>query len=224
MYHEYVIICNDISSFHCFLTILYDNKKKQLFTINRYLIHKRNSGHGDTITPWRVSSNQDNNYKTNVPINATLIGAVATIVPNVFLIYRFIESDTLFKVIHVVWLVASAVQMPLVLAFTIKNHKKTSKINPVVPRTLQFHEDEDDCNNCDDINNEASNDIMENDEHPKVTFVEVYKHVESTDNADENCDADDNCECLELTIRNKQIKLTEIGEAPSQLPGEACHM
>ena len=205
--------------------------KKKHFSINRYLIHKRSSGHGDTITPWRVSSNQDNNYKTNVPINATLINAVATIVLNIFLIL-FNVSDTLFKVIFVVWFVASAVQMPLVLAFTIKHHKKTSKINPIVPRTLQFHEDEDDCNNCDNISNEANDELTENDEHPKVTHVEVYDHVESTDNADENSDypdengdADDNCECLELAVVNEQIKLTEIGEAFSQLlPGEVCHM
>ena len=200
-------------------------------SIHRYLIHKQNSGHGDTITPWRVSSNQDNNYKTNVPINATLIGAVAVIVPTNFSLYRFIESDTFFKVIFVLGFVASTVQMPLVLAFTIKHHKKTSKINPVVPRTLQFHEDEDDCNNHDNIGNEANNEITENVEHPKVTIVEVYKHVDSTDiddenrdYPDENGDADNNCECLEVPVVNEQIKLTEIGEASSQLPGEVCHM
>ena len=179
------------------------------------MIHKRSSGHGDTITPWRVSSNQDNNYKTNVPINATLIGALTTtIFATTFLIYRFIVSDTLFKVVFVVWFIASAVQMPLVLAFTIKHHKNTSKINPVVPRTLQFHEDEDDCNDCDDnVSNEANDELTENDERPKVTHAEVYDHVKSTDNADENSDypdensgADDNCECLELAVANEQIK------------------
>ena len=219
MYHEYVIIRNDILYFHFFLTILYDNNKKHI-SIHRYLIHKQNSGHGDTITPWRVSSNQDNNYKTNVPINATLIGAVANIVPTNFSLYRFIESDTFFKVIFVLGLVASTVQMPLVLAFTIKHHKKTSKINPVVPRALQFHEDEDDCDNYDNISNEANNEITENDEHPMVTLVEVYNHVEYPD---ENGGADDNCECLELPVVNERIKLTEIREVSSQLPGEVCH-
>ena len=68
--------------------------------------------------------------------------------------------------------------------------------------------------------------------NPKVSHVEVYDHVESTDNAnensdylDENGDADDNCECLELAGVNEQIQLAEIGEAFSQLlPGEVCHM
>ena len=87
---------------------------KNSFVIHRYLIHKQNSGHGDTITPWRVSPNQDNNYKTNVPINATLIGVVAMVVlSSFFLFYRFIESDNLFIVIFVLWFVVKAVQIPV---------------------------------------------------------------------------------------------------------------
>ena len=161
-----------------------------------------------------------------------MIGTMASIVPMVFHLCRFIgldlysESFMLFAL-----LLARAVQMPLVLAFTIKHHKKASKINPVVPRALLFHEDEDDFDNCDNVSNEANDEIMENDEHPKVTRVEVYKHVDSTDiddenrdYPDENGDADNNCECLEVPVVNEQIKLTEIGEASSQLPGEVCHM
>ena len=117
-----------ILCFHCFLTILYNNKKKH-FSVNRYLVHKRSSGHGDTITPWRVSSNQDNNYKTNVPINATLIGSVATIVITLGVISRslFSESTTILAICS---LAAGMFQIPLVLAFTIKHQNKTSKINP----------------------------------------------------------------------------------------------
>ena len=207
--------------------------KKKHFSIHRYLRRKQNSGHGNTITPWRVSSNQDINYKTNVPINATMIGTVASIVPTIFHLYRFIGPDFYSQSFMLfVLLLARAVQMPLVLAFTIKHHKKTSKINPVVPRALQFHENVEDLDNCDNISNEANNEIMENDEDPKVTLVEVYNYVDSTDNddvnsnyPDENDDADDNCElCLELAVVNGQIKLTEVGEASSQLPGEVCHM
>ena len=179
------------------------------------MIKKRNSGHGDTLTPWRVSSNQDNNYKTNVPINATLIGAMATIVPNVFIIYRFIESDTFFKFIYIVWFVANIARMPLVLFFTIKHHTKASKINPVVPRTLQFHEGEYD---VDDISNEENDESIENYAHPTVTFAEVYDHVESVDRGDEDSDK------ANEKIVVAQIKLTEIGEASSQLPGQVCHM
>ena len=160
-----------------------------------------------------------------------MIGTMASIVPMVFHLCRFIgldlysESFMLFAL-----LLARAVQMPLVLAFTIKHHKKASKINPVVPRALLFHEDEDDFDNCDNVSNEANDEIMENDEHPKVRLVEVYNHVDSTDNDDENSDYPDekgdaahvNFECLELAVVNEQIKVTEIGEAFSQLPGEVC--
>ena len=92
-----------------------------------------------------------------------MIGTMSSIVPIVFHLPRFIgldlysESFMLFAL-----LLARAVQMPLVLAFTIKHHKKASKINPVVPRALLFHEDEDDFDNCDNVSNEANNEIMTN--------------------------------------------------------------
>ena len=196
------------------------------------MIKKRNIGLGDTITPWRVSSNQEGNYKTNVPINATLIGAAATTVSTIFIIFRslFGESDTIMTIMTTVWLVASVIQIPLVLAFTIKHQKKKSNINPVVPKTLQFHDDEHDSH---DISNEGNEATTDNDGLPKVimTPVEVYDHVGSIDNADEesvkaaeNCDTGDNCESIELSVSNGQIKLNEIGESSGQLPSEVCHM
>ena len=168
-----------------------------------------------------MSSNQEGNYKTNVPINATLIGATSTTVGTVIIIFRslFSESDNIAKTIYIGCLVGSVLQIPLVLAFTIKHHKKTSKINPVVPRTLQFHEDEHD---CDAISNDGNDETTENDGHQIVTCVEVY-HVESNDKVDENSvKSDENCEYLEFSVSN--VKLTEIVEASSQLPGEVCRM
>ena len=182
---------------------------------------KRNSGQSDTIIPWRVTSNRDDNYKTNVPINATLIGSIATIVVTLSVIFRslFIESTTIVVLFS---LVAGMFQIPLVLAFTIKHQKKKSNINPVVPKTLQFHDDEHDSH---DISNEGNEATTDNDGLPKVimTPVEVYDHVGSIDNADEesvkapeNCDTGDNCESIELSVSNGQIKLNEIGEASGQ--------
>ena len=197
------------------------------------MVKKRNIGLGNTITPWRVSSNQEGNYKTNVPINATLIGAAATTVSTIFIIFRslFGESDIIMTIMTTVWLLASVIQIPLVLAFTIKHQKKKTKINPVVPKTLQFHDNEHD---SDDIGNEVNEVTTDNDGLSKVimTPVEVYDHVESIDDADEdsvkaaeNCNTGDNCENIEFAVSNEQIKLTEIGDAFSQLlPGEVCHM
>ena len=114
------------------------------------------------------------------------------------------------------------IQIPMVLAFTIKHHKKTSKINPVVPKMLQFHEDKHDCDN---ISNGVNDDTTRNDGNPIiVTHVDVYDYVESDENADENSDTVDNCEYPELKVFNERVKLTEIGEASSQIPGEVCHM
>ena len=186
------------------------------------MVQKRNTGHGDTITPWRVSSNQEGNYNTNVPINATLIGAASTTGATIFIIFRslFSESENIVKAISISGLVASVIQIPLVLAFTIKHNKKTSKINPVVPRTLQFHEDEHD---CDAISNNENDETTENDGHQIVTRVEVYDYVQSIDNAHENSvKSDENCEYLEVSASN--VKLTEIGEASGQLPGQVCHI
>ena len=170
----------------------------------------------------------------------------------------FRESDNIVKTIHIGCLVTSVLQIPLVLAFIIKHNKKTSKINPVVPRTLQFHEDEHDCDaisndgndettendghqivtcvevprtlqfhedehDCDAISNDGIDETSENDGHQIVTRVEVYHYVESIDKVDENSvKSDENCEYLEFSVSN--VKLTEIGEASSQLPGEVCRM
>ena len=169
-----------------------------------------------------MSSNQEGNYNTNVPINATLIGAASTTGSTVFIIFRslFSESADMVKTISIGGLVASVLQIPLVLAFTIKHNKKMSKVNPVVPRTLQFHEDEHD---CEAISNNENNETTENDGHQIVTSVEVYRYVESIDKVDENTvKSDEICEYLELSASN--VKLTEIGEASGQLPGEVCHM
>ena len=102
-----------------------------------------------------MTSNRDDNYKTNVPINATLIGSIATIVVTLSVIFRslFSESTTIVVLFS---LVAGMFQIPLVLAFTIKHHNKTSNINPVVPKTLQFHEDEHYCENISNRANDAT--------------------------------------------------------------------
>ena len=83
--------------------------------------------------------------------------------------------------------------MPLVLVFTIKHHN-TSKVNPVVPRTLQFHGDEEDCDI--DDNNVVDFDI-ENDESPENSeLFELVQVQASIENVDETV----------------------------QLPGQVCHM
>ena len=106
---------------------------------------KRSRNGGDQLVAWKISSNQDNNYKTNVPINATLISTIAAGVSLFATIWMgiFLENDILTKVSYSIVVTVSAFQMPMVVAFTVKHHKKTSTVSPVVPSTLQFHEQEE---------------------------------------------------------------------------------
>ena len=46
--------------------------------LHKYLIQKQKNSNGSSLIPWNVSSNQESNWKTNVPINATLIGTIVT--------------------------------------------------------------------------------------------------------------------------------------------------
>ena len=84
--------------------------------------------------------------------------------------------------------------MPLVLIFTIKHHKNTSKVHPVVPRTLQYHGDEEDC----DVDDSNAVDL-------DVGNDEIPEDVES----------------FELVVVKASI---ENVEETVQLPGEVCHM
>ena len=149
---------------------------------NRYLVQKRKNGGGDSIVPWKISSNHEDNYKTNVPINATLIGATVTAVSTAFFILsRIFINDFIALIIYCIVLIASTVQMPLVLVFTIKHHN-TSKVNPVVPRTLQFHGDEENC----DVDADKIVDFnIENEETPENSelfeLVEVQASIENVD-------------------------------------------
>ena len=47
-------------------------------SLHYYMIKKQNNSNGSSLVPWNVSSNQESNWKTNVPINATAIGTIVT--------------------------------------------------------------------------------------------------------------------------------------------------
>ena len=47
-------------------------------SLHNYLIRKQKNSNGSSLIPWNVSSNQESNWKNNVPINATLIGTIVT--------------------------------------------------------------------------------------------------------------------------------------------------
>ena len=114
---------------------------------------KRNQSSGASLARWtksnQVSSNQEENYRSNVPIYATLIGAFVTTLNLIFapLILRFLDNKDISKggLYYSILVMISTIHLPLVLAFTIKYNKKNNIVAPIVPGTLQFHEDKEEC-------------------------------------------------------------------------------
>ena len=91
--------------------------------------------------------------------------------------------------------IASTFQMPIVLAFTVKHNK--NKVNPVVPRKLQFHEE-----------NEENLEIGEVPFHDKLHFHEEEEGSFSNDEHSKNENA--------IPVENV--------EETSHLPGQICHI
>ena len=132
------ILWKDVDYFYYFL----------FFT--RYLKAKINQSSGGANLPPlttsnHVSSNQNENYKSNVPINATLIGGFITAVNMICgpLIFHYVGKKDSSGGPYSILVILSTIHLPLVLAFTIKYNKKNNKVAPNVPGTLQFHEDKD---------------------------------------------------------------------------------
>ena len=76
------------------------------------------------------NSNQDDNYKTNVPINATMIGTLGTIITLVIAIcaFNYFNDENMNGGPYSILIIVSTIHLPLVLTLTIKHHKKTRKI------------------------------------------------------------------------------------------------
>ena len=118
--------------------------------LNRYMKLKRNRGVEVKLVAWKVPSSnqtcvQDDNYKTNVPINATMIGTLSTVITlgcGISAIKYFDDSD-LNGGPYSGLIILSTIHLPLILSLTIKHHKKqTTKVAPTLPKTLQFHEND----------------------------------------------------------------------------------
>ena len=56
-------------------------------SLHKYLTKKQKDGNGSRLVPWNVSSNQESNRKTNIPINATMIGTIVTALSLVVVIW-----------------------------------------------------------------------------------------------------------------------------------------
>ena len=108
---------------------------------------KRNRVPDIRLVAWKVSgsnsqesNNQDDNYKTNVPIYATLIGTCGTLIVVtlcclVFTYFTEKSDDSSKGGPYSVFIIFSAIHLPLVLALTISHHRKTNQVVPLVPKT-----------------------------------------------------------------------------------------
>ena len=117
--------------------------------LNRYMKLKQNRGIEVKLVAWKVPStnqarDQDDNYKTNIPINATLIGTLETVITFglAILAFKYFDDSDLNGGPYSCMIILSTIHLPLILSLTIKHHKKqTTKVAPTLPRTLQFHEE-----------------------------------------------------------------------------------
>ena len=184
---------------------------------------KRNNSSGDQIVQWRVSTNQENSYQSKVPINATLISATFAAIAIISLIFWIMYQDIYAVFLNATMITINALQLPLAIAFTTKHQKKTSKINPIVPRTLQFHgddvnfEDQDNENETADQENLAMEAFIENLQNPRSPqFDEDPDHLFKSDDTLDISAYSPDILCSNATVEN----VDEI----SQLPGQVCYM
>ena len=101
--------------------------------------------------------------------------------------------------------IVSTFQIPIVLAFTVKHNK--NKVNPVVPRQLQFHEE----------NDESFNE----DEDTFVTPFTAKLHFHEDSRDSNNSDDHSKNENAKGDLNKSSI---ENVEETGSLPGQICHI
>ena len=100
--------------------------------------------------------------------------------------------------------IVSTIQMPIVLAFTVKHNK--NKVNPVVPRQLQFHEE-----------NEKS---FKDDENTFVTPFTGKLHFHEDNEDFDNSEDHSKTENAKGDLNNSMENVEET----TNLPGQICHI
>ena len=103
-------------------------------------------------------------------------------------------------------LIASMIQIPIVLAFTVKYQSKNSKVDPIVPRTLQFHDDDFDVGVDNQIRSVGREELQ------TKTLVENF--VNPTENEDSK---------NKIVIAAVNDKIPNVHQS-GNLPGQVCHI
>ena len=186
------------------------SKKGNYNFANRYLNRKRRIA-GWLLVPWKVSTNQKSNYDSNVPINATLISTINIAVNFFFIIWQYLFENSIVPAF--VALTTSMIQIPIVIAFTISHQNRISKIDPIVPSTLQFHGDD---NDFEENKEERKGDVKE------MALKTLVENLACPKTPELDCDDDQNIEhTFQGRFVNDQIDNYDEIE---KLPGQVCHM
>ena len=156
--------------------------------LNRYMKLKRNRGVEVKLVAWKVPSSnqtcvQDDNYKSNVPINATMIGTLSTVITFVCGIsaIKYFDDSDLNAGPYSCLIIFSTIHLPLILSLTIKHHKKqTTKVAPTLPRTLQFHEENDETSGQVEEPQEINEDSQDNKHKKDKVKQEKDNHTQKS--------------------------------------------
>ena len=100
--------------------------------------------------------------------------------------------------------IVSTFQMPIVLAFTVKHNK--NKVNPVVPRKLQFHEEDEGT-----LNNHENTFVT-----PFTGKLHFHEDSEDLNTSDDHSKNEDSKSDLENSMENV--------EETNYLPGQIYHI
>ena len=180
----------------------------------RYLKQKRNNSGGDQIVPWRVSNNQQHNYESKVPINATLISATFAAIATTGIICWIKYRNVYGVILNATMVIISALQLPLVLGFTINHQKRTSKTNPIVPNTLQFHGEDVD---FDDQDN--NNETQDQGDLAMEVFIANLQNPRSPQLEEDPINSFRSDDTIDISVHRPE-NVDDI----SQLPGQVCYM
>ena len=109
----------------------------------RFLKAKQNETSDVQLVPWKVYSNNTEQYKATIPVRATLISFLTTTVFIVLFMplwfWIFSANRHTIDTIFILWLIYACLQLPLIIGLTVKlNQKKVAPMQP--PQQLTFHD------------------------------------------------------------------------------------
>ena len=109
--------------------------------LKRYLKAKRNEGGDVQLVPWQSGGHAEQQYSSTIPIRATLITFLTTVVFGVLVII-FTKGNR--DAVIILWAMYACLQLPLIIGLTVKLNQ--NKVTPQQPKQqLNFHDEVFEC-------------------------------------------------------------------------------